>query len=84
MACISEPADLFELVRVEDIKNLNKKCELTRIKLVGTDMFSYYIKERIDEWSDDIYEIYVKYHLSICERSDVIGLSNHTLDILVK
>lgn len=82
--CISEPADLFELVRVEDINNLNKKCKLTRIKFVGTDMFSHYIKERIDEWSDEIYEIYVKYHLAICERSDVIGLSNHTLDILVK
>jgi len=47
-------------------------------------MFSNYIKERIEEWSDEVYEIYLKYHFSICERSDVIGLSNHTLDILVK
>lgn len=83
-ACISKPADLFELVRVEDIERLSEKCELTRIKFIGTDMFSNYIKERIEEWSDEVYEIYLKYHFSICERSDVIGLSNHTLDILVK
>ena len=83
-ACISEPVDLFELVRVEDIERLNKKCNLKRIKLVGADMFSYYIKERIDAWSDEVYEIYLKYHFTICERKDVIGISNHTLDILVK
>ena len=83
-ACISKPADLFELVRIEDIERLSEKCELTRIKFIGTDMFSNYIKERIEEWSDEVYEIYLKYHFSICERSDVIGLSNHTLDILVK
>lgn len=83
-ACISEPADLFELVRVEDIEMLNKECNLKRIKFLGTDMFSYYISERIDEWTDKVYEIYLKYHLSICERKDLIGLSNHTLDILVK
>ena len=83
-ACISEPVDLFELVRTEDIERLNAKCGLKRVKLIGTDMFSDYIGERIDRWSDEVYEVYLKYHLSICERSDLMGLSNHTLDIVVK
>lgn len=82
--CISEPKDIFELVRVEDIEELNKICGLYRVKLVGTDMFTHYIKDRIDNWTDEVYKIYLEYHLSICERADITGISNHTLDILRK
>lgn len=82
--CISEPKDIFELVRVEDIEELNKICGLYRVKLVGTDMFTHYIKDRVDKWTDKVYKTYLEYHFSICERTDIIGLSNHTMDILKK
>ncbi len=82
--CISEPKDIFELVRVEDIEELNKICGLYRVKLIGTDMFAHYIKDRIDSWNHEVYKIYLEYHFSICERADIIGLSNHTMDILKK
>lgn len=81
---LAEPCDIFELVRIEEINELNDVCGLNRSKIIGTDMFTDYIKERIDSWSDEIYELYLNYHLTICERMDVIGLSNHTLDILTK
>ena len=42
------------------------------------------MKDRIDSFSDVVYQTYVKYHLSICERPDLIGATNHSLDILVK
>lgn len=47
-------------------------------------MFTYYIKETIDNWTDEVYKTYLEYHFSICERADIIGLSNHTMDILKK
>lgn len=79
---VSEPAELFELMRTEDIERINKASGVKRIKLIGTDMFTYYIAERVNSWSDEVFQAYLKYHFSICERNDVIGLSNHTLDIL--
>lgn len=81
--CISKPVDLFEMVRIEDINRFNEKCNLKRLKIVGTDLFSYYIKE-IDSWSDEVYNQYLNYHMTICEREDLLGVSNHSLDILVK
>ena len=31
---------------------------------------------------EETFELFVKYHLSVCERADLIGAGSHTLDIL--
>jgi len=72
------------MVRVEDIDRLNALCGLKRIQLVGTDTFVHYIRNQIDAWSEPVFEAFLAYHFSICERPDLIGVSNHTLDILKK
>ena len=82
--CISEPAEIFELVRLEDINELNREAGLHREKIIASDLFSRYIKDRLPDFSDDVYQVYVKYHLSLCERPDMIGITNHSLDILTK
>lgn len=82
--CISKPEDLFELVRTEDIKKLTEGMGVTRIHLVATDGAANYIREAIDNMDEELYELYLKYHLSTCEREDLIGASNHSLDILRK
>lgn len=82
--CISTPAELFEMVRVEDIERLNRLCGLRREALVATDLFTCYIRDLVDSWSDEVFNAYLRYHFSICERADLIGASNHALDILRK
>lgn len=82
--CISEPADLFELVRLSDIDGLNREAGLHREKIIASDLFSRYIMDRLPNFSEAAYQAYVKYHLSICERPDLIGATNHSLDILTK
>ena len=82
--CISKPADLFEMVRLEDIDRLNQKAGLERVKIVASDLFSLYIRDQIDSFSDAAYHAYINYHLSVCERGDLIGATNHSLDILRK
>ena len=82
--CISQPADLFEMVRLEDIDRLNQKAGLERVKIVASDLFSLYIRDQIDSFSDAAYHAYINYHLSVCERGDLIGATNHSLDILRK
>ena len=41
--CKSEPKEIFELVRTEDISLLNSKFPLDRIKLVATDGAAHYL-----------------------------------------
>ena len=82
--CISQPADLFEMVRLEEIDELNREAGLHREKIIASDLFTHYIRDRITSFSDEVYQTYVKYHLSICERPDLIGVTNHSLDILTK
>lgn len=38
----------------------------------------------IDEMDDNMFEIYMKYNLCICERADMIGATSHMLDIFRK
>ena len=82
--CISEPKDLFELVRTEDIAKLDEAVPVKRIKLVATDGATNYKKEFIDAMDDETFNKWIDYHFTICERQDLIGASHHTLDILQK
>lgn len=77
----SDPAELFELYRKEDIDALMAPFATTRVHYVGTDMATNYMRPVIDEMDDDFFAVYLKYHFSICERPDMVGVSHHILDI---
>ncbi len=82
--CVSEPKDLFELVRTEDIASLDAELPAERIKLVATDGATNYKREYIDAMDDETFAKWMDYHFATCERGDLIGASHHTLDILRK
>ncbi len=77
----STPAELFQLWRTEDIARLVGAFPVERLRLVGTDMATNYLREAVDSMDDEMFELYLRYHFSICERADLIGASHHTLDI---
>lgn len=80
----SEPEDIFELHTIIDIDRLNAQIPARRLKIVGTDMSAEFMREILDNMTDDDFALYMKYHFSVCERCDLIGAGNHTLDILIK
>ena len=82
--CASDPSELFDLVRTEDIASLDAEFPAERIKLVATDGATNYMRETIDAMDDETFGKWMEYHLAICERQDLIGASHHTLDILRK
>lgn len=82
--CISEPKDLFEMVRTEEIASLDAELRVDRIKLIATDGATNYKREYIDAMDDETFGKWMDYHFTTCERQDLIGASNHTLDILRK
>ena len=82
--CISEPKDLFELIRTEEIAELDRAVDAERLKLVATDGATNYMRPCIDAMDKDSFAKWVEFHLATCERQDLIGASHHTLDILRK
>ena len=80
----SAPVDIFELVRTEDIDALRAHFPVTQLHYVAVDGYANHMIETVDAMDDATFDIYLKYHLSTCERRDLIGLSNHTLDIFRK
>ena len=82
--CKSEPKEVFELVRTEDIAEIDKTANVARIKLVAADGAAHYMSEIIDGMDEQTFEKWMEYHFATCERQDLVGASNHTLDILRK
>ncbi len=82
--CKSEPSELFELYRTEDIDELNACVPVERVKIVATDGASHYMRALLDSMDDRTFAKWLEYHFSVCERPDLIGASNHTLDVLRK
>lgn len=82
--CLSNPEDLFAMMRLEEIYALTDKLPVTRLKIVATDGATNYMRGMVDAMDEETFDYWVKYHLSICERQDLIGATNHSLDILQK
>lgn len=80
--CISTEDDLYDYMRLENIDKLAKEANLERIKIVAADGPSDYVRPMLNAMDDETFEIYLKYHLSICERPELLGASSHTIDIL--
>lgn len=80
----SDPAELFQLYRKEDIDALMAHFPVTRLHYLGTDMATNYMRQTIDEMDAELFDLYLQYHFAICERSDLVGASHHILDIFRK
>ena len=80
----SDPAELFQLYRIEDIDALMENFSAERLHFVGTDMATNYMRSVIDEMDDEFFELYLQYHFTICERADMVGTSHHFLDVFRK
>ena len=81
---LSRPEHLYDYMRLEDINELNEVTKLTRIKIISPDGAANYIRPFLNQLTDEEFEMFIQYHMSTCERMDLIGAGAHTLDILRK
>jgi ubiquinone/menaquinone biosynthesis C-methylase UbiE len=82
--CISDEKDLYDYVRIEQIDALNEAVGLKRIKIISADGPSDYMRPVLNAMDEETFETFIRYHLSTCERMDLIGAGSHTVDILRK
>lgn len=80
----SEPKDLYDYVRIEDIDKVNAAVNLKRIKIIAADGPANYMRPILHDMDEETFQLFIDYHLTTCERLDLIGASAHTLDILEK
>ena len=82
--CVSKEKDLYDYVRLEDIDKLNQTARLERIQIVSADGPADYMRPVLNAMDEETFNLFVKYHLSTCERPELLGAGAHTLDILRK
>ncbi|MCR5186120.1 MAG: class I SAM-dependent methyltransferase [Clostridia bacterium] len=75
---------IFNMRYFDEVKELMNKFEVKKLCYVATDGVGRVMREEIDNMNDEEYKMFVNYHLSICEREDLIGYSGHILSIVEK
>ena len=76
--------DLYDYVRLEDINRLNAAAGLERVKIISADGAADYMRRELNEMSEEEFEAFCRYQLSVCERPELLGASSHLVDILRK
>lgn len=80
----SEPKDLFELVRKEDIDDVMSAFPVARLHYVATTGCTSLIREEVNAMDGETFALYLKYHFATCERGDLMGMTSHSIDIFRK
>ena len=75
---------IFYLSNMEEVKKLINNNNQKEITYVATDGIGRIIKDTINEMDEETYNHYLNYHLTICEREDLIGYSGHIIAIAQK
>lgn len=79
---LAEEADLYDYVRIEDIDQVNVRVPVERIKIITPDGPANHMRQALNAMDEEEFQYFIEYHLSTCERQDMIGAAAHTLDIL--
>ena len=82
--CTKKANDLYSFVRTEDIESLNQEVALKRVQIIAADGAANYIRPFLNALDEEEFQYFIKYHISTCERADLLGASGHLVDILTK
>lgn len=82
--CHSKEKDLYDYVRLEDINQLNEHTNMERVQIISADGPADYMRRELNAMSEEMFQKFVEYHLSVCERPELLGAGAHTVDILKK
>lgn len=78
------PEIMFATYDVEEFKNQFNKTNTTLLKIVSADSIGPLLSDKFDNISDEDYELFVKWHLKTCEKSEILGTTCHVLYICKK
>lgn len=76
--------DLYDYVRLNDVERIDNSVGLERVTVFAPDGPADYIRRELNEMSEDEFNAFLQFQLSICERNELIGASSHIVDVLKK
>lgn len=80
--CRSTEKDLYDYVRLEDMKELRDATGLEHVQTISADGPADYMRRELNAMSEEMFAKFIEYHLSTCERPELLGAGAHTVDIL--
>ncbi len=81
---LSKKEDLYDYMRLGDIKRLSQDAGLVRLKILSPDGPANYMRPFLNQLDEEEFEYFVQYQMATCEREDLLGAGAHTVDILRK
>lgn len=78
----SQPGELYDYVRLEDINRLNEQAGLERVTIFSPDGAADYMRTRLNQMSEETFARFIEYQKCISERPDLIGAGSHVVDVL--
>lgn len=76
--------EIFATYKVNNFNLLLEKFNVNRLETIAADGIAPNMADYINNLNEEEFELYVKYHLKNCNRQDLIGYSNHILEIVEK
>ncbi len=82
--CNSSPEQVFEMFYVHEFDEMMKSYNVGHLHTVATDGLAEQFSDKINDFDDKTYKQWIKYHLTVCERRELLGYSNHILYVCTK
>ena len=79
-----EKGFLFEHITKADVDQLMDGLPVERLHYIATDGLPSFMQSELETMDNETFQALLRYHLSVCEREDLIGATAHSLDILRK
>ena len=76
--------DFFHLCRKEEIDALRSGLGVTQLHFAAAEGYAKHMEAALAEMDEETYQLFLRYHLTTCERPDMVGISHHTIDIFRK
>lgn len=82
--CCSTPQNLYDYVRLEDIEALRQAVKMKRLFQYSSDGAAYFMRQELRTMDEETFQLFLKYHWSVCERKELLGAGAHVVDVLVR
>jgi SAM-dependent methyltransferase len=76
--------DYFCLDRRESIDVLREGLGVKQLHFVAAEGYAKHIEAALNGMDEETYQLFLRYHLTTCQRPDMTGISHHTIDIFRK
>ena len=80
----NQPEDIFVLLRKTEIDQMMQGFPVERMHYVATDGPGYLMQDMLERLTEEEFQLYLAYHLTVCENADLVGATGHSLDVVRK